>query len=319
MLFNFWIRRWFRTLPNYFLILLVLLWLTHLEYPSYTFAKVKEYFYFSQNLWYNHPPFFPEAWSLSIEEWFYLIVPLLLFLLVKFIGVPTKKAILFCALFILVAITAFRYYRFTTVELETVKSFHDVFRRQVITRLDSLMYGIIGAYFMYYHKDFWRRYKNAALLLGLLLMLGLKAASIMGLNPLRGFFNCVFSFSVTSLGTLLLLPYLSDLKSGKGFVFKTLTHISLISYSMYLINFSLVLKQLLRHWELRSFIGNDTLGIVAEYSAFWLLTMALSTLIYKYFEIPVMNLRDARWVKRWFRTEEKDSYEPPKKGAVATK
>ena len=33
------------------------------------------YFIFSQNLYQPHPLFFPEAWSLSIEEWFYLTFP----------------------------------------------------------------------------------------------------------------------------------------------------------------------------------------------------------------------------------------------------
>ena len=306
MLFNFWIRRWFRTLPNYFLILLVLLWLTHLDYPSYNFMKVKEYFYFSQNLWTNHPPFFPEAWSLSIEEWFYLLLPMFLFALVKIARLSTKKAILLSALFVLLAATAFRYYRFSTVELETAKSFDDLFRRQVITRLDSLMYGIIGAFALFYYRDFWFKYKKTALILGIVLMVGLRAFSIMGLNPLRGLFNCVFSFSVTSTGTLLLLPYLSDLKRGKGFVFKALTRISLISYSMYLVNFSLVLKQLLRRLDLRTLMGDSALTVFTEYVLFWILTIVLSTLIYKYFEIPTMNLRDAAWVKRWFYVEDKD-------------
>lgn len=306
MLFNFWIRRWFRTLPNYFLILLILLWLTNLDYPSYNFTKVKEYFYFSQNLWTSHPPFFPEAWSLSIEEWFYLLLPILLFGLVKVFGFTTKKAILFSALFVLLAVTAFRYYRFSSVELETAKSFDNLFRRQVITRLDSLMYGILGAFTVFYYKDFWFKYKRQALLIGILLMVGLRAVSIMGFNPLRSMFNCVFSFSVTSLGTLLLLPYLSDLKSGKGFLYKALTRISLISYSMYLINFSLVLKQFLRRMNLDYIFGQGTFVILLEYFLFWFLTIALSMLIYKYFEIPAMNLRDAPLVKRWFSSVDKE-------------
>lgn len=305
MLINFWIRRWFRTLPNYFLILLILLWLTHLDYPAYNFAKVKEYFYFSQNLWTSHPPFFPEAWSLSIEEWFYLLIPILLFFLIKVFRLGTKQSILFSAILILISITAFRYYRFSIEDIESAKDWHDLFRRQVITRLDSLMYGIIGAFTMYYYKPLWLKYKNPALIFGIILMVGLKIMSENGVIPFLSLFNCVFSFSITSLGTLLLLPYLSDLKSGKGLVFKSLTYVSLISYSMYLINFSLVLKQLLRRINFEQYFESSSMAIGVEYFSFWFFTIVLSALIYKYFEIPMMNLRDFKIVKRLFKVEQK--------------
>jgi len=78
-LVNFWIRRWFRTLPNYFLILILLVVLLYLIRGDIDLGQIGSYFIFSQNLFDVHPWFFPEAWSLSVEEWFYLIVPLVLF------------------------------------------------------------------------------------------------------------------------------------------------------------------------------------------------------------------------------------------------
>ena len=73
-LLNFWKRRWYRTLPNYFLILSSLLLLS---IPEIDFANFK-YFIFLQNLYSPISPFFTESWSLSIEEWFYLTAPLLI-------------------------------------------------------------------------------------------------------------------------------------------------------------------------------------------------------------------------------------------------
>jgi peptidoglycan/LPS O-acetylase OafA/YrhL len=86
MLIEFWIRRWFRTLPNYFFILSILV--------IYSFIFVNQpledqpvhlyrYFSFTQNLTSPHPNFFPEAWSLSVEEWFYLCIPIPLYFSTK--------------------------------------------------------------------------------------------------------------------------------------------------------------------------------------------------------------------------------------------
>ena len=39
------------------------------------------------------PEFFPDAWSLTIEEWFYLFVPLFIFILSAFFKVPLKQSV----------------------------------------------------------------------------------------------------------------------------------------------------------------------------------------------------------------------------------
>jgi peptidoglycan/LPS O-acetylase OafA/YrhL len=60
MLVQFWIRRWFRTLPNYFLVLSFLV-------VAYSLLDRPEpddlwrYFLFSQNIAWPHPQFFVEA------------------------------------------------------------------------------------------------------------------------------------------------------------------------------------------------------------------------------------------------------------------
>ena len=89
-LFNFWIRRWFRTLPNYFLILLLLILLSSFS-RGYLPDSISKYFYFFQNFGNEHPAFFPEAWSLSVEEWFYLLMPLCLFLFLSIKKLALEK------------------------------------------------------------------------------------------------------------------------------------------------------------------------------------------------------------------------------------
>src|ERR1700676_4641130 len=69
----FWIRRWFRTLPNYYLMYVVyavlFFWVNHILVFSH--IKYLSYLVFLQNTFSFHPhDFFLVAWSLSIEEWF---------------------------------------------------------------------------------------------------------------------------------------------------------------------------------------------------------------------------------------------------------
>ena len=62
ILMTFWKRRWFRTLPNYFLILILLCVLNLSFNPEFDFRKIYKFFFFSQNITESHPAwFFPEA------------------------------------------------------------------------------------------------------------------------------------------------------------------------------------------------------------------------------------------------------------------
>ena len=85
---NFWIRRWMRTIPAYYFVLLILVLFQFLFTKDIGHFDFR-YFIFSQNLYQPHPLFFPEAWSLSIEEWFYLLFPILTYLL--FSSLKNKK------------------------------------------------------------------------------------------------------------------------------------------------------------------------------------------------------------------------------------
>jgi peptidoglycan/LPS O-acetylase OafA/YrhL len=296
LIVNFWIKRWFRTLPNYFLVLIVLLSLNLLFIDNFSFHEYKSYFLFSQNLFSAHPDFFREAWSLSVEEWFYLLIPVLLFILIKALKISVNNAILLCVFSIIISITLFRYFRYATSTIEEISVWDKTFRKQVFTRLDSLMYGVIGAYVYYHFADFWNKYRIQFLISGLALFIFMK----FNLFDIRtfGLYSCVFSFSFTSIATLLILPYLSSVKSGKGFVFKLVTYISLISYSMYLINFTIVQKWILGNieWSVLKDL-NSYVFLLTRYSIYWLLTVVISILMYKYFEIPFMNLRTKVRVK----------------------
>jgi len=296
LIINFWIRRWYRTLPNYFLIFIILLLLNYIFNNNFSVYDKKQYFLFAQNLFSEHPHFYPEAWSLSIEEWFYLLIPIILFVLIKVFKISINNSILFTAFGIIISITLFRYFRYDSLKIDNVSTWDRTLRKQVFTRLDSLMYGVIGAYIYFHFKNFWNKYKIHFLIIGISLFISMKF-NLLGFSRF-GLYHCVFSFSTTSLATLFLIPYLSCLKTGKGFIYKLITYISLISYSMYLINLTIVQKWILRNidWTLLENF-NGYLFLLLRYSLYWALTIIISILIYKYFEIPTMNLRDKAKIK----------------------
>jgi len=289
LVLNFWKRRWFRTLPNYFLILVLLTILGVLFTNGFTLWSVKRYFFFSQNLFHPHPAlFFPEAWSLSIEEWFYLLIPAAVFFILGIKLLDKKKALIVVASIVLIAVTLFRLYRYMHLPIQNYNDWDLILRKQVFTRLDSLMYGVIGAYIAHYYKVSWIKYKLPLLITGIF-MLVIAQLVYIKLRYHPDMYLCVFSFSINSLATLLVLPFLSELKQGNGFWFKIISYLALISYSAYLINLSLIKVWILDNIDLSSL---SIYGAAIKYLLFWILTILLSILIYKYYEVPLTNLRD---------------------------
>lgn len=289
-LLDFWLRRWLRTIPNYMLVLCTLIGINIVLNPNFELQKTVSYFIFSQNLFYPHPFFFPEAWSLSVEEWFYLIIPCFIFLLAGYFKIGNKKAIFIPALGVLITISCFRLYRYNVLSIDNAIEWDAYFRKQVITRLDSIMYGVIGAYIAYYHKHYWSKYKWFLFILGVVILVGERIISEIVFLEF-GVYQCIFSFSIISLGTLFLIPYLSEIQNGKGVLFKCFTYLSLISYSMYLINLTIFF--FIRDWFNLGVFDNSHM---LKYKLFWIVTIILSICLYKYFEKPIMNKRD-KWIK----------------------
>ena len=63
-------RRWGRTLPPYWLMLAIV---AAAGWSGATWQTLTPYWLFGQNIWQAHPPYFFVAWSLAVEEWFYLL------------------------------------------------------------------------------------------------------------------------------------------------------------------------------------------------------------------------------------------------------
>jgi peptidoglycan/LPS O-acetylase OafA/YrhL len=279
---NFWIRRWFRTIPNYLLVLLgVLAYVTYLTKNLGAFNIT--YLIFSQNFSSPHPNFFPEAWSLTIEEWFYLLFPLSCYVFHTFLKNKTRS-ILFSALLFLLFPLILRIIKFEYGI--GINDFDGEFRKVMILRLDSIMYGVVAAYILFKQPVFWAKYKYYFLVLGIFLLI----------DPLhfKGYYLPLF-FNMESIITFCFLPFLSAYKTTKikaldsFFIF-----ISVISYSMYLLNLSAV--QVVIMPNLSKLLHIPILPIeevyVQNYCLYWFLTIFCSYLLYSIYENPMTKLRD---------------------------
>ena len=101
------------------------------------------------------------------------------------------------------------------------------------------MYGIMGAYISFYLKTFWEKAKKIGLIFSGLIISFLILYS--NLNIEKNLFLTIYHFNLESVAVLFALPLFSELKSIKYKTMATIfTFISLISYSMYLINLTLV-------------------------------------------------------------------------------
>ena len=287
-LVNFWIRRWFRTAPNYFLIILFLIGYQMFVLNKTTLVTYK-YFLFLQNFATPNPSFFPEGWSLTIEEWFYLLFPFLIFILNKILSNKQRSLIISTIVFLIVPLIL----RVIKFQMGIgIGEFGEEFRKILILRLDSLMYGIIGAYIYFKAPMYWAKYKYYFLVLSLLLLIVLASS--------KGDLYPPLIFNLESLISLFCLPFLTGLKTTKSNTLDSVfIFISIISYGMYLLNLSLVqwLFIPISHTLLEKIGVNIREMYWFNYFLFWFYTILGSVIIYKYYENPMTKLRDKIKIK----------------------
>ncbi len=282
----FWIRRWFRTLPLYYLILLcnlavVSLGIIHEDIGMFSW----KFFFFLQNFVEPFYGFFWESWSLSVEEWFYLLFPLTIALLLALVlpfGWKKPHAILISIVLFLVVPFALRLATASQLEVDQFWLEVKVYKI-VVLRLDAIAFGLLAAYWQRFHQSSWEKWKVLSFVLGLLLIFGLMQFTW---EP-NAFQTKVLKVVYRGLGCMLLLPLLSGWRTAPKWPLRIFTHISLISYSMYLINLALV-SEVIRD----NFPPQTAQEAWVMYAVYWTVTIVVSTLLFKYFETPFLKLRN---------------------------
>ncbi|MBK9420603.1 MAG: acyltransferase [Flavobacteriales bacterium] len=285
---DFMQRRWLRTLPNYYLFLLLNILLVSVgAAPGMLSTATAAYAVFMQNFHVPLDLFFWESWSLAVEEWFYLLFPLIVFSAIALFGLRGRNAFLLaCVLFIALPVVARFALAHHVVDGTTWALW---IHKLVITRLDAPGYGMLAAWLARGWPNARRRTRWPALIIGLFLLLTYCT---------RGY-NAAPRFATFALGSLepfsvaLLLPLLSAWKNG-GVFQRPMRGLSLITYAIYMV-----------HLPMLYLFGDRVPDPVAwkcafHYALLLSAIVAIATLVYRLWERPFMYLRDpmGRWIRK---------------------
>jgi len=302
---HFWLRRWFRTLPNYYLILLINIGIVLFigrELPD----TLWQYFFFVQNFSGAMDIFFTESWSLPIEEFTYLLGPVILFvLLILLKKVSRKKVYLLACLFFILAFLITKFYYSFYKSVPDMYYWSEHLKTVTIYRLDAIFYGFLGVYAAINYSTFWKRYAILYAGLGafILLLLNFGIPYLGWFITVKPMFWNVWYLPINSFAILCFLPMLSTWKTSNRLLRFGVTRISLISYSMYLLHYSVIL-QLLRYFlPIEELSKLDKVIYVVVYL---LSTVLLSYVLYKVFEKPTTDLRDNSLIMKRFGLKPKN-------------
>jgi peptidoglycan/LPS O-acetylase OafA/YrhL len=287
---SFWIRRWLRTLPAYFVVLFLLIIYRILTGFPPSLDLYLRYFTFTQNITDGDLSFFPESWSLSIEEWFYILIPICFLTSVLIFKESKKQVVLFWIIFTICFSVFMRINYGAVKHMGDLGKWNNIIRKALLTRFDSIMFGFAGAFLSYYNYKIWRKEKLLAIIGTLLLITP-------SINYIAFEFNWFASYlriPFETIGTLFLLPALCNLKTGSGLLFKFFTFISTISYSLYLLNYTpfneIILPRLYKYLGIpvTHNLSFDLLLLLC----FLIWAVAASYILYRIVEKPGMDLRD---------------------------
>lgn len=271
---KFWKRRLLRTLPNYFLFLLINIILLFLKIsPGLLSHAVLYYFVFLQNLYKPIDVFFWESWSLCIEEWFYLLFPLTLFLFYK-LNSNKKVVFIICIIlfFIFSIITKLHY-----INTHSVIDMDLYLRKLAITRFDTLCFGLFIAFIELINTELLKKTKWMGLLIfGTYLVFG-------NIPMQHHLYVLHFLFSALACSGLLLFCY--SFKTGDKISTSVIEFLSKISYSLYLVH--LPVLYVLNYMVSKNYNNAP----IFYFISYIFVVVVLSFLNYTYFELYFLKRR----------------------------
>ena len=279
---RFWARRWLRTLPNYYLFLVIniaiYLWVEG-QWP-----QALSYVFFVQNLAWPHPPFFPEAWSLALEEVFYLLAPLAMLAFLPVLRHRWQTLLVLAAALVLALVLR------TLYVLDANPPWHEGVRKISLIRLDAIGYGVLAVYLCkaYALTLAARRRLAVAGALGLLAAWALYLATTIDTSLLAR--TLLFTLVSASFAAMLPLAAVWLEPAWPACAIAAVRRLALWSYALYLTH--LPIMRVIYKLDLAP---TNTLGCYAMGVVFALLAIASAALVYRGFERPILNLRD-RWV-----------------------
>ncbi len=301
---RFWKRRWFRTLPNYFLFLGLHVFFMSIglgddqtQHSAYIIKNTSwkmliKMPFFLHNFVDLAPGFFQQSWSLSVEEWFYLLLPLLFFAYIKISNNITAKSIIRFLVGTILVLTFWKWFCFNIYP-----SFF--FPGKVIFNFDQILIGVLIAAFYYFYEENLKRIRNLSLFTGVLLFLAgnfILIKFVLVGSPVAS--AALWMRLTFTMGFACLVIFCVDYSCKKSRFTELVLAISQASYSMYLSHMLILLFFVDRFLMKIPIVENTVGGRVLAYLLFYIVTFLISYIIFVKFEKPVIALRDHKWFNK---------------------
>lgn len=294
----FWVKRWFRTLPLYYFILFIKFFFLN---DSNIGANILYYVFFLQNNFYG-VQFFSVSWTLVLEEWFYMIMPLLIFILFRK-GIGSKKFYWFVMAVIFGSILLRFFYGMFRANT------FDAMNGNFVLRFDAFIIGVgLAAVKVFNKNKYFNLSKFKYFLLGIIITLfsqllyynklGFNAIEVMGPAALAT------QFTVMDIGIFFILPFMCESpifqsNKEKNWTIHILTWVSLLSYPMYLIHMEV--QHYLPSLAPSIYFGGNLGRFLINTSV----TVIISYFIYQLVHEPMIKLRSKTVKKLKAKMEKK--------------
>lgn len=293
----FYIRRALRTLPNFYVVLAL-----YLLFPAVMGGReppaLWRFLTFTQNYQLQPGTAFSHAWSLCIEEQFYLLLPILVVLAARFgTSIRLAWALLAVAIIAGVATRGVLWLEYGREAGGAIAGYHPNLYYSSFCRMDEFLPGVAVAMLKNFHRDAWQRVLQRG---QMLLTVGVVACAVMTWALLNyyeidnygyGFFMTAFGYSLVAMCfAVLVVAALSPNSLLHRVRIPGAAQLAAWSYAIYLSHKAvavIVQKQLAGY----GVAGGSWLA-VALISAACLLA---GWLLYRYVETPFMTLRDRRF------------------------
>jgi peptidoglycan/LPS O-acetylase OafA/YrhL len=234
-IWNFWVKRWFRILPVYYLMLAI----KYFFFDDSVGVNILYYIFFLQNNFYGIS-FYSVTWSLVIEEWFYLLAPIFIFIVFKCFKSNKTRLINFCLFLLFILAIRLLYVYLYDVPYSGVNG-------NVPFRLDSLFIGVLLMFikikfnkFYFILAKLWVFIVSIIVLGSYLFFVASLPSNNSSINDL--IFTRTIGFSFVSLFASLLIPFceinlsIDKTKTAFNYLFNVVTYTSIFTYAIYLIH-----------------------------------------------------------------------------------
>lgn len=299
-------KRWLRTLPVYFVIIGVLMLIEH--WRTGTMTPRWEYIFFVQNFIAGGEYFLAASWSLAIEQWSYLLLPVVMlpvaFWIMRRFGYSYLVAAALAALAVIVISVTLRT-GIAWLFLATEQLDFGI-RKQIPLRLDVLMYGLLIVLCKHARPDIYKRMASLPFFLMVVtLMVGFMWLQFYdrilerfpgGIE--RFVFHSGIGFAIVDSLMALTLPFLDINPASREMarvprVRDLLLFSAKYSYAVYLVHlpFMFAFRNMLLPYRvsLPAWLDLVVLGILVVVSL--LISFGFAWLLYHVVEKPGMSLR----------------------------